>query len=213
MTDHQTSDSSAHLSTNHSGNPRPQLSTDAAIRQRRTHKRFARCAISSETINELVDLAVLAPNHRLTQPWRFAALDHRGIDRLSMWLADQDEIAAWPDPAKGPAKITKLRTHYLANMGALIQVTWVRDPDPERDLEDHAAVCAAVQNILLAATARGLASFWSTSAALRHPSTLRWFGADPEREGFVASIWLGSPVEPMPKPPPRRPLADVLRHP
>lgn len=185
---------------------------DAAIRGRRTRKRFGGAPIAPAVVDELLGLAAMAPMHRLSNPWRFAVLERPAIVDLGAWLKTQDAIANSPDPEKGPRKLAKLVDHYFPQLGAMIQVTWIRSEDPMVDLEDHAAAAAAVQNLLIAAEARGLASFWASSPALRHPLTLRHLGADPEREGFVGSIWLGTVVD-QPDPPPRAPLADVVRHP
>jgi nitroreductase len=124
-------------------------------------------------------------------------------------LQSEPEIAAYPDPAKAQAKLGKLLSR-LPTLGAIIQVCWVRSADPGIDLEDHAAASAAVQNILLGAVAMGLGGFWSTSAALAHPATLRWCGFDPGAQGFLGSLWLGHSSE-QPEAPARRSLDDVVR--
>ena len=61
------------------------------------------------------------------------------------------------EPGKGARKINKLTQHYFPQLGAMIHVTCQRHADPDQEWEDHAACSAAVQNILLAAEARGLA--------------------------------------------------------
>jgi nitroreductase len=181
----------------------------AAIRARRTVKDFTGEALPRAAVERLLDLANQAPTHRLTQPWRFYALDQPAIARLDAYLQAEPAIAAVPDPAKGAAKLAKLRER-LPTLGALVLVTWVRDHTPAIDLEDHAAASAAVQNLLLAATAAGLGGFWSTNPALVHPLTARWCGADPALETTLAAVWLGRPAK-IPPPPPRKPLAERLR--
>jgi len=180
-----------------------------AIATRRTHKKFSGDPVDRATVERLCDLARFAPMHRLSNPWRFYACDRDAVARLGQFLRASPQIAAWPNAEKGPRKLAKLVDHYFPQLGALIEVTWVRSDDELIDREDHAAVSAAVQNLLLGAAAESLASFWSSSAALRHPDALRWFGADPEKEGFVASVWLGGRVDD-PAPPPREPLERVL---
>lgn len=176
---------------------------------RRTVKSFTGAAVDRATLDRLLTLALWAPNHRLHQPWRFAVLDRAAITRLSDFLRGEPAIAAWPDPAKAQAKLSKL-FERLPQAGALIQVTWVRDADPAIDLEDHAATAAAVEHILLGAAAAGLAGYWSTTAALAHPATLRWCGFDPARETHLGCLWLGTAAE-TPPIPLRRPLAEVAR--
>ncbi|MBA3709786.1 MAG: nitroreductase family protein [Planctomycetes bacterium] len=179
-----------------------------AIHARRTHKAFTGAAVDRATVELILENARWAPNHRLSQPWRFHALDQAAIRRLMAFLVATPGIAAVPDPAKGSAKLAKLLDR-LPSAGALVQVTWVRASDPRIDLEDHAAVAAAIQNALLAATALGIATYWSTSAALVHPDTLRWCGVDTATQGAIGCIWLGHAKE-VPPIPPRRGLNEVL---
>lgn len=186
------------------------METDLAIRTRRTVKDFTGAPISRDVLNDLCELACWAPTHRLTQPWRFAVLDQSAINRLSAFLVATPDIAAVPDPAKGAAKLAKLRDR-LPSLGAMIQVTWVRDANPGIDLEEHAAASAAVQNLLLAATAAGLGSFWSTNPALSHPLTQAWCGSDPTLEGFLGSLWLGTAAK-LPPAPNRRPITSFVRY-
>ncbi len=185
------------------------MDTVTAIRSRRTIKDFSGAPVARDRVERLLELAAWAPTHRLTQPWRFACLDQDGIRRLHAYLKATPEITAVPDPAKGAAKLAKLGER-LPGLGAMIVATWVRAADAAVDLEDHAAAAAAVENLLLAATADGLGTFWSTNPALGHALTLRFCGADPAREGFLGAIFLGEAAE-TPTAPPRVPLSERLR--
>lgn len=189
--------------------PTPFAQVADAISSRRTVKHFYGQALERDQLEHLLELACWAPNHRLSNPWRFAVLEQPAIARLSTFLLAEPAIASVPDPAKGAAKLAKL-LERLPSLGAMIQVCWVRAADPAIDLEDHAAASAAVQNLLIGANAMGVGSFWSTNPALSHPSTLRWCGFDPASQGFLGSIWLGIARE-QPEPPPRRALAEVTR--
>ncbi len=175
------------------------------IRSRRTVKSYTGEAVPRALLERWLELASWAPSHRMTQPWRFAVLDQAAMVRLGTFLRGEPAIAAVPDPAKGAAKIAKLLDR-LPTLGAMIQVTWVRDADATIDLEEHAAASAAVQNLLLAAHADGWAGFWSTTAALGHPATLHWCGLDPDTQGFLGSVWLGRSTVPQPVAPARAAL-------
>ena len=170
-----------------------------AIRARRTVKTYTGEAIPRAVLERWLELACWAPTHRMTQPWRFAVLDQPAIARLAEFLRTEPAIAAVPDPAKGAAKLAKL-LERLPTLGAMIQVTWVRDGDPAIDLEEHAAASAAVQNLLLAAHADGWAGFWSSTAALGHAKTLAWCGLDPATQGFLGSLWCGRASHDTPPP-------------
>ena len=171
---------------------------------RRTIKSFTGAAVPRATIESLVEAATWAPCHRLTQPWRFSAIDRDGIARLIAFV-QQPPVRAAVEARKLPAICER-----LAACGAIVQVTCVLAGSVEQRREDRDATAAAVQNLLLAAHEAGLGSFWSTSPLLTHAEVLRWFGADPTQQAHVATVWLGVPSE-NPLPPRRKPLAEVLR--
>lgn len=178
-----------------------------AIRQRRSIKAFTGSPLDRQLVDGLVEAACWAPNHRLAQPWRFRLLDQAAIRHLGAFLRTTPAIAAAPNPTSGAAKLAKV-LERLDGLGALVMAGWVRAADAAVDLEDHAAGAAAVQNLLLAATAHGIGSFWSTSPVFAHREVMAWCGLDPAHLGFLGAIWLGEAAE-TPSPPPRRPRADV----
>jgi nitroreductase len=117
---------------------------------RRTHKTFGPEPVRRETLLELLDVARLAPNHHLTQPWRFRVLGPESLARLK-------ECA-------GPTEATKLdRAPTLVVASAALSGELVQDE------EDVCATAAAIMLVLLAATERGLASYWRSPAVLRTP--------------------------------------------
>src|SRR5712691_300231 len=119
-----------------------------AIRSRRTHKSFDPQPVPRETLEELFDLARFVPNHHLTQPWRFRVLGPEALARLK--------------EAAGPAEAPKLdRAPTL--VVASVRLTGAQ----AQDEEDVCATAAAVYAVLLAAHARGYASYWRTPGVLR----------------------------------------------
>ncbi|HEY2937112.1 MAG TPA: nitroreductase family protein, partial [Gaiellaceae bacterium] len=58
------------------------MDTVEAIRTRRTHKSFAPEPVPREELEALFELARFAPNHNLTQPWRFRVLGSESLARL-----------------------------------------------------------------------------------------------------------------------------------
>ncbi len=172
----------------------------ACISTRRTIKDFTGEAVPKELIEQWLVLAMWAPTHRLTQPWRFSVLDQHAITRLGNFLVSDPAIAAVPDPEKGAAKLTKLLSR-LPTLGAMIHISWERASNPTIDLEEHAAASAAVQNLLLAIHADGWAGFWSTNPALGHPLTCAWCGYPTEQFGYLGSIWIGRAQQTPPAPP------------
>jgi len=119
------------------------VDAEAAIKARRTHKQYGSDPVDEETLRALVDLARHAPNHKLTQPWRFRVLGPETRARV-------EELA-------GENEALKLR-----RAPTLVLATAVLSGDPRTDEEDLHATACAVYAILLGATNRGLASYWRT---------------------------------------------------
>jgi nitroreductase len=142
----------------------------------------------------------------MTQPWSCYVLDRTGINKLDAFFEAHPEIASWPSPGK-EHKLQKLRQHYMANLGAIIHLTSLRDDDELRERENFAACAAATQNLLLGAEARGYASFWSSSPAMRHSLTQEFLVVNLQREQFVGSIWLGMPAR-LPEAPARKSVSE-----
>jgi nitroreductase len=170
------------------------------IHTRRTHKSFTGAPIPRVEIERLLELARWAPNHRLSEPWRFYVIEQPSIKKLMGFMHTEPSIGRTPDPEKGAAKLAKL-FERLPQAGAIVMTTWRRNEFPEIDREDQWAAAAAVQNVLLGATAAGVGSYWSTSAPFAHAQTLRWCGIEPAQEGFLGCIWLGYPSGSPPVPP------------
>jgi nitroreductase len=121
-----------------------------AIRTRRTHKAYGAEPVPRELLEELLELARWAPNHNLTNPWRFRVVGPESLAALKQ--------AAGPEAA---AKLDRAPTLVVASQ--------VRSDDPIQDEEDTCAVAAAISYVLLAAHARGLAGYWRTPEVLRTP--------------------------------------------
>ena len=170
------------------------MEIEDAIRSRRTHKAFAPEPVPRPELDALLELARWAPNHHLTNPWRFRVLGPEALSRLKQ--------AAGPEAA---AKLDRAPT--------LIAVTAVQNlEDPVTDEEDLLATACATYAVLLAAHGRGLAGYWRTPGVLRTPEG-RAALEIPDGERFVALIHLGRAREDLAKTPPdRAPQADVVTY-
>jgi nitroreductase len=167
------------------------MDVEAAIRTRRTHKAFRPRPVSRETLDELFELARWAPNHNLTNPWRFRVLGPRTLERLKQ--------------AAGPESAPKLE-----RAPTLVVCSCLLSGDPVQDEEDlHATACAAYI-VLLAAHARGLAGYWRTPAVLREGRGREAVGLT-SAERFVSLIHLGEPIQERAAPD-RTPAADTVTY-
>jgi nitroreductase len=167
------------------------VDVETAIRTRRTHKQYTAGAVDHTTLEELLDLARWAPNHHLTQPWRFRVLGPETLERLKASAGEKEA-----------AKLGRAPTLVLA--------TAKLTGEPLQDEEDLLATGCAVYAVLLAAHARGLASYWRTPGFLRTDEGRALVGL-PADERLVALVHLGGRIsEPPPKE--REPLETRLEY-
>ncbi len=167
------------------------MDVETAIRDRRTHKAYAPEPLDRETLDRLLDLARWAPNHHLTNPWRFRVLGPGALERLKR--------AAGPEAA---AKLDRAPTMVVCSCAL--------SGDRVQDEEDLHATAIAAYIVLVAAHAHGLAGYWRTPEVLRTEDGAAAVGIGPD-ERFVALIHLGHPVQSKPAPE-REPVAAVVTY-
>lgn len=159
-------------------------------------------AVPDELVDRLVALAATAPNHKRTFPWRFRIITGDGRARLGEALA----LDLLDDDAP-EFKVEKARSKYL-RAPVVIAVASVVGDDATMTAENRDAVSAAIQTLLLGATAAGLASYWSTGAAMASDRLREFCGFD-ATDTVVGLIYLGWPNG---DPPPiERPAPESLR--
>ena len=168
------------------------MDVDAAVRSRRTHKAYRPEPVDAGTLDQLLDLARWAPNHHLTNPWRFRVIGPEALERLKA-VAD----AAKPGSAR---KLDRAPT--------LVVVSARQTGDPVQDREDFLASGVAAYIVLLAAHARGLAGYWRTLTLLDEPDGRAAIRLDAD-EVAVGLIHLGWALHP-PQPSEREPLESVV---
>src|SRR3954452_24044883 len=127
------------------------MDLETAIRTRRTHKVSGPEPLDRATLEELFELARWAPNHNLTNPWRFRVVGPAALERL--------KAAAGPEAAP---KLDRAPT--------LVVCSCVASGDDVQREEDLLATACAAYIVLLAAHGRGLAGYWRTPDGLRPPA-------------------------------------------
>jgi len=139
-----------------------------AIRTRRTVKAFRPDPVPREQLERILGAARWAPNHRLTQPWRFRHVGPVALGRLMS--------------ASGDEKLLRAPT--------LVVASYAPSPLPPHAVEDEQATAAAIYAVLLAAHAEGVASFWRTPKMLNDQAGREAVGL-PEGERVVGMLSFG----------------------
>lgn len=167
------------MTTNHEPPP-----IDEVIRGRRTINFFEPGLPPEKLILEAIDLARWAPNHHLTEPWRFYMLSANTkstIVELNADLVARD---------KGDKAADIKRERWSAIPGWLV-ATSSKSSDELRTREDYAATCCAVYAMCLHLWSRGVGTKWTTGAVTRDLRFYEAIWVDPEVEQVVGLIWYG----------------------
>jgi nitroreductase len=166
------------------------MELEDAIRDRRTHKVYGGEPVDRATLEELFELARWAPNHNLTNPWRFRVLGPAALARL--------KEAAGPEAAGKLDRAPTLVAVSVTQTGS----------DDVQDEEDLLAGAVAAYIVLLAAHGRGLAGYWRTPAVLRADAGRAALGV-PADERVIGLLHLGPPRQER-EAPERAPTGDVV---
>ena len=164
---------------------------DELIRSRRTHKAYAPGPVDRATLDELFELARWAPNHNLTNPWRFRVLGPEARERLKAAVEDFK-------PGSG-SKLDRAPTLIVASVK--------QTGDAEQDHEDVLATAVASYIVLLGAHARGLAGYWRTVPVLQTPAG-RAAAHLPDDELPIGLLHLGDPRQEQ-RVPDRAPVDEI----
>lgn len=159
-----------------------------------------------ELVKELLDTAVWAPNHKLTQPWRFVVVHGRGRERIAEVARAVNEKRE-----KDPVKAKELGEFFYKKLMAVpmfVVVLMREDTQLTVREEDYAATSCVIHNFALLAWERGLGTVWETYGLLHQSGFREAVGAQPG-EKIVGSLHVGYPAA-VPPAQPRIPAERLL---
>jgi len=162
--------------------------------------------VHRELVEQVLQHGTWAPNHGLTQPWRFRVFMDGAAERLMEQLSDAYRAHAGEVAMDSKAEKIRLRGQRC---NAIVALGLAHDSAGRFPLwEDEAALAAAVQNMYLMCTAHGIGGFWSTPKFLSHPTAQAALG----HAGGVAGMglfYMGYPEGEWPSKGHRKPLEYV----
>lgn len=173
----------------------------SVLRQRRSIDLFAPGSVGADKLLAAIEVARWAPNHRLTEPWRFYLLGS-ATTRAVVDLAVELEVAKKGERA-GPVRRARLEA-----VPGMFVLTSARSDDALVDRENYAACCCAAQNLMLYLWRQGIGVKWTTGGITRQQRFYELLGMDSTKESVVGLFWYGVPkVVPAQK---RRPVAEIV---
>ena len=159
----------------------------AVLRGRRSIDLFEAEPVGSRVLLEAIEIARWAPNHRLTEPWRFYVIG-------TATAAAIVELAAALDIAAKGERAGAARRARLAAIPGFFVLTTRRTPDSAlQEREDYAACCCAAQNLMLYLWQCGIGVKWTTGGITRSERFYELLGIDAARETVVGFFWYGIP--------------------
>jgi nitroreductase len=154
-----------------------------------------------DLILRAIELARWAPNHRLTEPWRFYLLGRDTADAIAQLNAKLTR------DAKGD-QAGRIKLRRWQGIPGWLVVTCARSEDPVRSREDYAACACAIQNLSLYLWSEGVGVKWTTGEVTRTDEFYDLIWVDRQAETVVALVWYGYAAE-VPQPG-RRPVEEIL---
>ena len=172
------------------------------LQGRRTINFYLQTPVPKQLVRDAIDAATWAPNHHVTEPWRFYML---GKDTVAACL---DLVRAIVTENKD-AKAAEFKANSWSEKPGWLVVTCRRSEDALMQQEDYAACAAAVQNFMLYLWKAGVGSKWTTGDITRDPRFFDILDTNTDAEFVVGLIWYGYPkLTPSQT---RKGIADVLK--
>jgi nitroreductase len=174
-----------------------------AIRTRQSIGQVKPDAVSRELIEKILLAAVQAPNHYKVRPWRFVVLTGAGRAKLGEVMAQSTKTSK---PEATEEELQKDREKPLRAPVVIAVAVDKPSLSKVKEIENVCATAAAVQNLLLAAHALGLAAMWRTGPSATDPAIKQLFGWEADQH-LIGFIYVGYPQS-EPTPPTRPSFED-----
>jgi nitroreductase len=170
------------------------LDVTEAIEKRQSIGRFMQDPLQREKIEQVLESAIHAPNHKITEPWRFHVFEDKGRGEFARARAEMARLMAEAEGEEEeliPGRVSRERKKAFRSP-VVIAVISLAGRDEVETLENYGACCAAVQNMQLMAHSLGIGSIWRTGPVAYHPYIREFFGLE-EGDKIVAYLYLGYP--------------------
>ena len=166
------------------------------IEQRRSIKKFTNRAVTRDEIETLLEAAVLAPNHRLTRPWRFYVLGPESRYAYGLALGER-KARKLPDPAAARSLRETIAAEHR-ELPCMLAISITQNENPEVREEDYAAAMMAIENLALTAVSLGLGTHIKTGGVMGDEASRAAVGVS-DGERIIAIVNVGEPAESPPR--------------
>jgi coenzyme F420-0:L-glutamate ligase / coenzyme F420-1:gamma-L-glutamate ligase len=180
-----------------------------AIKERRSVRTYQSRTVPHELIEQVLVAAGWAPSAHNAQPWRFIVLADESVKRelaeamAESWAADMAKDGLKIEADKRKVRVERFATAPVLilaclTMDGMMEFSDEKRQNSERDLAMQ-SLGAALQNLLLAAHAKGLGACWFCAPGFCK-ETVRKVLKIPDEVEPEALIAMGYPAEKPPVP-------------
>ncbi|CAN5719366.1 nitroreductase [soil metagenome] len=165
-----------------------------AIEKRQSIGRFMQDPVQREKVEQVLESAIHAPNHKITEPWRFHVFEGKGRGEFARARAEMARLMAEAEGEEEElisGRVSRERKKAFRSPVVIVVIS-LAGRDEVETLENYAACSAAVQNMQLTAHSLGIGSIWRTGPVAYHPHMREFFGLE-EGDKIVAYLYLGYP--------------------
>ena len=141
-----------------------------------------------EKILTAIELAVCAPNHHATEPWRFYLIGSEAKEKICQLNA------AMIGEVRGD-KAAEIKLNRWREVPGWLLLTCDKSANEIRFMEDYAACCCAAQNLMLYLWGEGIGVKWTTGSVTREERFYKIMEIDPDSEFIVGLFWYGYPSD------------------
>ncbi|MGL6345143.1 MAG: nitroreductase family protein [Waterburya sp.] len=161
------------------------------IKSRRSTK--PRCfngrRIEDSIIWQILENANWAPNHGLTQPWRYKVFTDSGLEKLASFQANLYQQLTPAEKFK-PEKYERMQTNILKSSHVIVICMQRQISEKILEIEEIEAVACSVQNMALTAAAYQICSFWG-SGGVTYTDELKEFLGLGAKDKCLGYLYLG----------------------
>ncbi len=124
---------------------------------------YSNTEITGSELNQILESANWAPNHKRTEPWRFKVIRDNAKQRFAEFM-----VKKYMDntPSESQTERKKIDIMDKCNLSHTIILINMKTSGLLPEWEELAATSMAVQNLWLMCTALGIGAYWSSPSAI-----------------------------------------------
>ena len=149
--------------------------------------------IDDAIVQQMLENANWAPNHKQTEPWRFTVFTGEGLKKFARFQAEmykKVETATFKEDKYQKLLTNPLQASHIISIG-------MKRSDKVPEVEEIAAVSCAVQNMYLTAAVYGVGCYWTTGGVTYYEGVHDFFGLE-AKDKLLGFMYVGEIAIPSP---------------